>query len=109
MPRPSPFYLDAAREAGEARQGRSIRAMVLPGRLGQRGKFHSVRRSPRSGSRTRLRCDRRLGRLEEREHKDNLTVIDDDTTPRRPVFAVSLGKQIEMAIRDKPGKSSVPV
>ena len=98
-----PFYLDAAREAGEA---------LVKGQLNSGGWYYRVELDPARRGEFRYRVDRTSAKRshrqnarddaiggwdvwKKREHKDNITVIDDDTTPAAVRFLCRLDKALD--------------
>ena len=97
-----PFYLDAAHEAGEA---------LVKGQLNSGGWYYRVELDPAKRGEFRYRADRKSAKRppaerrdeaiggwdvwKKREHKDNITVIDDDTTPAAVRFLCRLDKALD--------------
>jgi len=97
-----PFYLDAAREAGAA---------LVKGQLNSGGWYYRVELDPARRGEFRYRADRQSAKRppaergadaiggwdvwRKREHKDNITVIDDDTTPAAVRFLCRLDKALD--------------
>jgi hypothetical protein len=96
------FYLDAAQETGQA---------LVKGQLNSGGWYYRVELDPAQRSEFRYRADRAPAKRpqatrgdeaiggwdvwKKREHKDNITVIDDDTTPAAVRFLCRLDKALD--------------
>ncbi len=96
------FYLDAAREAGQA---------LVKGQLNSGGWYYRVELDPAKRGEFRYRVDRASAKppptrgkddaiggwdvWKKRENKDNITVIDDDTTPAAVRFLCRLDKALD--------------